>query len=271
MKTDDSRFADTPVQPTPAELMARYLQRQTEAHASGLAVLDLSGEVTPFDAGPVQPIDPRPAWDEAQAAARVLGPTGNGRSWPPPPSWAQLVAGHEPAAALACSLGNFPQLVRNLQMLMQKPNLSELRQTPTQPIAAPGLEEWASQAIQKKQFPEALLAAGALRLARQFDQAAELLQKLETTAPAEWKAALANEKAALAWHRGQWDEARAQWQALPASAPVLFNRGMAALFSNQPREARAALAEAVAQLPESGAWHHLGRLYLALAEMRGLA
>ena len=53
---------------------------------------------------------------------------------------------------------------------------------------------------------------------------------------------------------------------MPANTPVLFNRGMAALFSDRPQEARTALTEAVARLPEAGAWHHLGRLYLALAE-----
>ena len=47
--------------------------------------------------------------------------------------------------------------------------------------------------------------------------------------------------------------------------PVLFNRGMAALFTGQPADARADLRRAVEQIPESSGWHHLGRLYLALA------
>src|SRR5580693_2733769 len=42
------------VPPTPAALMARYLQKQTEAHANGLAAVDLTGEVQPYEAGPVQ-------------------------------------------------------------------------------------------------------------------------------------------------------------------------------------------------------------------------
>jgi hypothetical protein len=50
---------------------------------------------------------------------------------------------------------------------------------------------------------------------------------------------------------------------------VLFNRGMAALFLGQPAKARNWLARAADQLPETSGWHHLGRLYLALAEMRG--
>ena len=47
--------------------------------------------------------------------------------------------------------------------------------------------------------------------------------------------------------------------------PVLFNRGMAALFLGRRDEAVAALTQAVAALPDTSAWHHLGHLYLALA------
>jgi hypothetical protein len=43
---------------------------------------------------------------------------------------------------------------------------------------------------------------------------------------------------------------------------------MAALFLDQPAEARSALGEAANRIPETSAWHHLARLYLALAEMR---
>jgi hypothetical protein len=55
---------------------------------------------------------------------------------------------------------------------------------------------------------------------------------------------------------------------MPATAPAQFNRGMAALFTDRPAAARPLLKAAIAQLPESSAWHHLGRLYLTLAEMR---
>jgi tetratricopeptide (TPR) repeat protein len=268
MLPNDSSVHDTPVQPSLSRLLARYLQQQTEAHASGLGVVDAGGEVQPYEAGPVQPIDPRPAWEGVIAAARALCPAFEARSWQPPPQWAQLVAAHEPAAALAFSIGNFPQLVRNLHLLMQQADLSSLRPAGGRPVASPGLTEWARQTAQQGHWSQTLLAIGTLRLAREFDRAAELLREGEEGAPAEWRAALANEKAALAWHRGQAEEARALWQGLPASTPVLFNRGMAALFSNDAQGARAALGEAVARLPEAGAWHHLGRLYLALAEMR---
>jgi hypothetical protein len=91
-----------------------------------------------------------------------------------------------------------------------------------------------------------------------------LIKTHDSSVPPAWRAAWANEKAALAWQRGRFEEARSQWQALPDSVPVLFNRGMAALFCGHPDEARAALTDAVAQLPDTGAWHHLGRLYLSM-------
>ena len=58
------------------------------------------------------------------------------------------------------------------------------------------------------------------------------------------------------------------WDALEATAPVLFNRGMAALFTGDVVAAKQHLACAIAQLPASSAWHHLGRLYLTLADLR---
>ena len=112
-----------------------------------------------------------------------------------------------------------------------------------------------------------LLAAGILRLGRQFDDAAELLGRHQASTPADWQAARANEEGALAWHRGEVEEAVTLWQQQPPSAPVLFNRGMAALFLGKPAEARPLLAEAVAQLSEQSGWHHLGHLYLALADL----
>ena len=44
---------------------------------------------------------------------------------------------HEPAVALAFCAGNFPQLVRNLHLILQKPNLAELRPQLDQIIGFP--------------------------------------------------------------------------------------------------------------------------------------
>ncbi len=255
----------TPVQPKLPDLMARYLDQQTAAHGAGLALFDSSGEVVPFEAGPVQPVDPRPAWEEAIAAITFCVQKITRDSLQAPSDWPQLVAAQEPAVALAFCLGNYPQLLRDLQVIFHKADLTELRPRPGKPLAFSGLDSWANQVAAKKQYPAMLFAVGALRLANQFDRAADYWQQHDHAIPDVWRSAWANEKAALAWHSGRADEALRQWQNQEPIVPVLFNRGMAALFLGQSAEAKAPLAEAVAQLPETGAWHHLGRLYLALA------
>jgi tetratricopeptide (TPR) repeat protein len=265
-RLDDS--SRTPAQPALADLLARYLQRQVTAHAEGLASTEALGEVVPFEAAPVQPVDARLAWEEALRVLPFYRLKTETRSWSAPPHWSQLVAAHEPAITLAFCLGNFPQLVRNFQPLLHAAEPAKLRPASGRPVAVPALLDWAAETATRKQFPQTLLALGALRLARQFDRATELVQAAQAQVPAEWRAGWANETAALAWHAGRADEALALWEAQPGSVPVLFNRGMAALFLDRPAEARPLLSEAVAQLPEAGAWHHLGQLYLTLAETR---
>jgi tetratricopeptide (TPR) repeat protein len=258
---------NTPSQPALPDLLARYLQQQASAHQSGLAYPEATGEVVPYEAAPAQPVDPRTAWNEALAVLRCYNPAAANLPVETPSDWPALVSTHEPAAALAFCVGNFPQLVRNLQPLWQATRLQDLRPAGGSPVALPSPLDWAAEAERTSRFPQLLIAVGALRLARQFDRASELLRKSQTRLPAEWRSAWANEEAALAWHRGEHDQAAALWQAQEASVPVLFNRGMAALFAGQRKEARKSLTQAIAQLPEDSAWHHLGCLYLALAEI----
>jgi hypothetical protein len=248
-------------QPTSlSELLTRYLQRQQSAHAQGLGFPDSVGEVVPYDAVPVQPVDPQRAWDDAVA---VLGhfATSAASTVAVPPHWPTLVASQEPAVDLAFSLGNFPQMVRDLHLVLHG-DPAALQLSQGRPLSSVSLEEWACGS---QGYPQGLLAAGVLRLARQFDKAAELLR---APAPPEWQALHQNESAALAWHAGRTKEARALWQAQADSVPVRFNRGLAALFLGDPAGARPNLAEAVNALPDSSPWHHLGALYLALAEDR---
>src|SRR5688572_21749835 len=221
---------ETPAQPSLQTLFANYLRQQADAHAEGLAALDPSGEVVPYDVGPVQPIDARPAWAEAVAVATQFDPNAQPRQWQAPPQWPQLVLVHEPAAALAFSFGNFPQLIRNLHLLLARPKLADLRPRTSTAMVATALLEWANKVAREQQFPQLLVAVGTLRLAKQFEPASALLKANEAAVPAAWRDAWANEQAAVQWHRGRYDEARALWQAQAASVPVLFNRGMAALF-----------------------------------------
>jgi hypothetical protein len=260
--------AGTPVQPSLADLMARYLGRQSMAQAAGFTPPESAGEVVPFEAVPVQPVDAQVAWDEAVSVLRHYQPAMAERTWAAPPDWASLVAGNEPLVALAFAAGNFPQLVRDWQPLLQATDLTTLHRAVARPLPASSLRTWADGIAGRPSWPDTLLAVGALRLARHYDRAAEILDSQEVHVPAQWREAWTNEQAALAWHRGQADKAAALWRSQANSVPVLFNRGMAALFLGRPAEARTALSKTVAQLPENDAWHHLGRLYLTLAETR---
>ena len=240
---------------SPAELFSQYLQRQAAAQAEGLGFAATSDEVEPYDGVPVQPVDPKRAWEDALAVLPHLVPSAPALSVPP--EWPALVAAQEPAVAVPFCLGNYPQMVRHLHPLLGH-HLPAIRVAPPRP-ASPTLRDWAQRT---RTFPQTLLAAAVLRTAGDFDTAADLLR---TDGGAEWQALSTNEQAALSWHRGDAEDALRQWQTLGESVPALFNRGMAQLFLGQPREGRELLHRAVAQLPETSAWHHLGQLYLALA------
>jgi hypothetical protein len=241
-----------------SELFTQYVRNQATAREQGLGFADTLGEVIPHDMAPVQPIDPALAWKDAVAAGGAVR-----QAWGVPADWPQLVASQDPAVAIAFALGNFPQLVRNLQPLLAGGDLSKLRDAINRPPSQPALLDWAATV---KDYPQKLLAAGVLRVARHFDQAAEMLRGKDV--PAEWQAVRANEEAALLWHRGRFEDAARAWEAQGDSTPVLFNRGMAALFLDRAADAHTALTQATGQLPETSAWHHLGRLYLALADAR---
>jgi hypothetical protein len=251
--------------PSVVELFRDYLRRQMTAQAEGLALADPDGQVVPHEAVPMQPADPRLAWEDALALVDHFAHGANAPRWEVPTDWPSLVAAQEPAIALAFCVGNFPQMVRNLHPLLAGGDLTTLRPSLGRPVSvSPTLLQWANTV---RGYPQLLLTIGVLRLARRFDEASALLRS-QGDAPKSWQALRANEEAALAWHRGQADEALALWQAQKPSVPVLFNRGMAALFLGRPREAQTALGQAVAQLPDTSAWHHLGHLYLALAATR---
>lgn len=249
------------IPPDLAGLFQRYLRGQTDAQAHGLGFPEATGEVVPYEAMPVQPIDPRQAWEDALAVTACV-PGLPAVKWPVPPDWPALVTGQEPAVALAFCLGNTPQQVRNLHPLLAGDLLAQ-RAASNRAEAPAALVEWARN---QRGYPGALLAAGMLRLAGCFDEAESLLKP---AAPEAWRSLRGNEEAALAWHRGRTEEAINSWRRQDATVPVLFNRGMAALFLNDAEAARISLTEAVAGLPETSPWYHLGQLYLALAAGRG--
>lgn len=262
------------------ELFSRYLHRQMAAHAEGLGMADPDGQVVPHEAAPMQPVDPQLAWEDALAvwpllharsAREVASSAAELLADEIPPDWPSLVAALEPAVALAFCIGNFPQMVRHLQPLLADTDPIALRShadhgNPSKRpiIVPPTLVQWANS---QRHYPQLFVAAGVLRLARRFEEASDLLGS-KREVPAAWRLLRANEEAALAWQRGDAEEALSLWQSQKTSVPVLFNRGMASLFLGRVTDAQTSLGQAVAQLPETSAWHHLGHLYLALIAAR---
>jgi hypothetical protein len=257
---------DTSVSVNPlslSEMLSRYVSGQAGRIEEGGLAIDLGGEIELHDSSPAQAIDPRMAWDEAVAALQTAGQKPNLPGPGGVPEWRGLVAAQEPALDLAFCAGNFPQMVRNLNLLLQGGDAPK-----TRPYASPTLTSWAEK-MSAKPVPQSLLAVGMLRLAQDFGRATQLLGDVAKNAPAEWKSACENEKAALAWHEGRKEEAASLWGKVDEEyLPAQFNRGMAALFMGKPAEAIGPLKKVIAKLPESASWHHLARLYLTLAEMR---
>lgn len=237
--------------PSIDELTARFLARSAEESP-------VFGEVEAYDAVPAQAVDPRSAWTEALAALGDVDAKSLGKL---PGCWATLLANLDSQTGTTMAAGNFPQAVRDWLPLVQNADLSRtLGATgPTADVA--GLSEWIATLTRTGEPTRLILAAGILRLARCYDEAAELLSRVSgTTAD--------NERAALAWHRGDHATARQLWSEMPESTPVLFNRGMAALFQGDIPAARRDLKAAADQLSDATGWHHLARLYQALAESR---
>lgn len=253
--------------PTLAALTAGFLCRTEDAETL-IAAADALGDVEPHEVSVGYRAEPRLAWQESLEVLGAFGQTA--APIPAPGDWGGLVARQDGVAALPFALANYPQRVRDLGTLLQTTDLGHL--LPAAADSAPvssGLLKWGTKHVEAGHLPHALIAAANYRAARDFDRAATTLAALQATVGPEWQAVLANEEAALLWHRGDYDRAAERWNSLPDSVPVRFNRGMAALFLGRPAEAREQLQQAVAGLPETSAWHHLASLYLTLAEMRG--
>jgi tetratricopeptide (TPR) repeat protein len=237
------------------DMLRELLERRTAAHASGLAAVDRS-EVEPFEAVPAQVLDPKQAWQEASAAIANVGTDTAAADWP------EIVAAMPPVVALPFAAGHFPQAVRDLQRLARSIDSTHRSPDAVASLEVESVEAWAAE----QDGLQALLAVGMLRLAGQLARAEKLLNKLEKKLLAGFQAFCTNERAANFWADGKRAEAAKLWSSLPDTAPVLFNRGLAAVFAGDKPSAQTHLTKAVGMIPESSGWHHLGRLYVALAQ-----
>jgi len=167
--------------------------------------------------------------------------------------------------ALPMAIGHFPQAVRDLLPLVRAAKLSDISETRKVADESANGVNGNAKGNDPQQW---LLNVAMLRLAGQLSAAEKVLSEKRGSAGAEWQSALTNEVGALAWSRGDKSGAVAAWNTLPASVVRSFNLGVAALFSDQATEAKTHLQAAVNQLNDASPWHHLARLYLALADNR---
>jgi hypothetical protein len=241
-----------------ASLFQSFLERQIASPG----VLPDSGEAVPHQTGLLQQLNANDCWKAAVVPLELI--TGLAVEFSPPLGWGTLVEELKPLVALPCAAGNFPQLVRPVASLFR---LGTAPAPNPEGHSLPGsLAAWAESAARNSRHAECLVALGILRTSGDLEKVNSLVPIIRSSLPNQWRAALGNEEAALAWQQGRTEEAYAMWMAEPASTPILFNRGMAALFLRHSTEAKATLSTTVTQLPKAGAWHHLAMLYLALAE-----
>jgi tetratricopeptide (TPR) repeat protein len=260
-----TRTPSTP--PTLAALTAGFVSRIEDAETLAAAA-DALGDVQPHEVSVGYRAEPRLAWQESLEVLAAFELKAS--PIPAPGDWGGLVARQDGVAALPFALANYPQRVRDLGTLLQTPSLGELLPSSAEPApVSSGLLKWGTKHVDAGNLPHALIAAANYRAAGDFDRAASSLSALKSSVAAEWLPVLANEEAALLWHRGEYAKAAELWSTAPDSVPIRFNRGMAALFLGRATEAQAHLKSAVAGLSETSAWHHLASLYLTLAEMRG--
>src|SRR5205814_3339036 len=119
-----------------------------------------------YEAAFAPAVEPRTALDEAVMALKLFAPDGGLANVAMPPDWASLVATDGAHFAVPLAAGGFPQLLRDLPALLRAEKRSELLAEGSS-VSVPGLVRWANDAAEKVRLPQALVGAGALRLARQ--------------------------------------------------------------------------------------------------------
>jgi hypothetical protein len=254
------------------QLFSQFLKQRLSDGTTAFP-LEEGSEVQLHQAASVHVVEPRTALQEALEVLTYLLPkeesAGFGsKALKSPPDWTALIRTQESLVAVPFSLGNFPQLIRNITPLLTDTDRTKLQPHGGRPIELARAAEWGKDMTTKGKWAEALFAIAELRLANQFEAARSLLAEVKRNVTPEWSKLVLNEEAALAWHCGDCENAARLWAQHPDqdSAAIQFNRGMAALFLNRNAEAITFLNRAVESIPERSVWHSLARMYLTLAE-----
>jgi hypothetical protein len=244
------------------ELFKQLLGERVRAAGAGFLNERLP-EVVPYEAvGPLA-IDAGLAWAEGLEAGQSFGLATS--SLECPAGWADMVADTAPVAAVPMCLGNFPQMVRDVKALAEVATLPLLRPRPLgAPVDASGAKNWR---LSDTTAATRLVRAGLLRLLGEYAEAREILA-LVPEGRGKLGSALSNERAALAWHQGDYVSALDLWNQAKEDIPVLFNRGLCLLFSGQAARSKPLFDRVLGGLPASSGWRQLAELYLAVVELK---
>lgn len=255
-------------QPRLDELFVKYLQERSVVASSASVVRE--SEVEPYQAASLAIVDSRQAFKDAIAAVGWLIGDQSAvalQAFQPPPDWARFVHDQDTVVAVPFCVGHYPQMLRDVAPLLVDQRPSSLLTHRNGPKEMNDVAAWGGNMLQKRQWAQAVLAAAVLRMAGQCHAAGKVLGQVRASAPPVWDGVLRNEEAALAWASDDARSANRLWEEHPLadSPPVLFNRGLTALFADRLEVAETLLRQAAEKLPETSAWYHLGQLYLALA------
>lgn len=235
------------IQPSLAALTAKYL-------AQSEAIGDLEQDVELHEVQSAFATDPKAAWTEAMAAAKLLGAT---ETAPMPADWAAFVRQSAAVDYLPMCIGHFPQQVSDVSILLSETKAKKSHAEP---------RGWTNKTA-KSNAMSALLEAAAARVLGRTADAEKLLRQAEQLADTDaLKNLVKNELAALGWSTGDRNRAVALWTELSQTAVGAFNLGVSAMATTHKADARNWFQLAASRLPETSGWHHLAKLYLALAQ-----
>lgn len=220
------------------------------------------GEVEPYQATPINWVEPALLWSDALAVAKHLLPTKAAETFAPSrfplsSDWSQLVRGLAPQTFVFFALGHAPAMVRDVTQWLAPRSTADAEEGNVIP--------WSPTQDLRREPRDLLMSQACARLGGSMEAAKAWIEQAEF--PADWASLVANERAVLHWARGDRDTARRGWEALPVSPVRDFNLGLAALVDGSSEAATRHFSAAAAKLSDTDPWHHLALLYLTVTDL----
>jgi hypothetical protein len=231
--------------PSIETLTARFLARQAIAPE----VVDNS-EVTTHEAISSFQASAATTWRDAIAGLTLFGE----KAVMSPPEWASFVAQLGEASILPLCIGAVPQRIRELKT---SPHTASASSTDT---SWPQLRQWIRERKKANTAVDSILAAALHRSLGEFALAIQSLDAAMTSASPAHRLIIANERAAILWHQGEFAKAKAAWVAMADHPATIFNRACCDWVLGRVLDAEREFTSAAGQLPDNSGWCHLAGL-----------